>query len=264
MRAIWKGSIGFGLVNIPVNLYSATVDREVKFALLHKDDMSEIRYARICKAEEKEVPYEEIVKGYEYEKGLYVVLTEEDLQKANIEKSKRIEIVSFADEHEIDSIYFEKPYYLEPDKKSGQAYAILRDALLKSKKVGIARYVFRNHERLGIIKVHDHVLILNQMRLHSEVLPVKHLEVPKGKTVSSKELSMALELIEHFEEPFKIEQYHDTYVDDLKEIITKKAKGKKIRPKEAKERPSKVHDIASLLRESLKSKAKPKKKKRAA
>jgi DNA end-binding protein Ku len=146
MRAIWKGALSFGLINIPINLYSATRERELKFRMLHKTDLSEIRYVRVCAAEGVEVPYKDIVKGYEESPGQFVTLTEEDFQKANLEKTKTIEIVAFAGEEEIDTIFYEKPYLLEPDKRAGKAYVLLRDALKKSGKVAIVKYVFKNHE----------------------------------------------------------------------------------------------------------------------
>lgn len=261
MRSIWKASISFGLVNIPINLYSATRDRELKFTLLHKKDMSEIRYAKICKEEDKEVPYEDIVKGYEYEKGNYIILTDEDFEKANITKTKTIDILDFADEEEIDSMYYERPYFLEPDKGANKAYALLRDALKKSKKVAIAKYVLKNHEHLAVLKPHGKALILNQMRTHSELIKPTELKLPEEEKVSNKEMEMALKLIEQLSGPFHPEEYKDTYTEDLKEIIAQKAKGIKIKPKGKEPKPSKVTDIMSLLKASLEHKQ-PKAKKK--
>lgn len=254
MRAIWKASISFGLVNIPINLYSATRERELKFTLLHKRDMSTVRYAKICKEEEKEIPYEEIVKGYEYEKGNYIILTDEDFEKANVEKTKSIEILDFTDEDEIDIMYYDRPYFLEPDKGANKAYALLRDALKKSKKVGIAKFVLKNHEHLAVIKPHGKALILNQMRTHAEVLEPVDLKLPEEEKVSGKEMEMALQLIEHLSGPFHPEQYKDTYTEEIKEIIAKKAKGIKIKPKGKAPKPSKVTDIMTLLKASLEHK----------
>src|ERR1700733_11871420 len=143
-RALWKGSISFGLVNIPIQMFTATQDHEISFVLLHKKDLSEIRYVRFCKAENIEVPWNEIVKGYEYEKGNFVIIKDDDFAKANPKKTKTIEILNFTDESEIDSMYYAKPYFLEPDKNAGNAYSLLRDALRKTKKVGIAKYILRN------------------------------------------------------------------------------------------------------------------------
>src|SRR5215211_1486354 len=141
MRALWTGSLSFGLINIPMKLYSATQEHGLNFDMLHKKDLSPIRYARICKADGKEIPYKDIVKGYEYQKGDYVVLVEEDFKRANIKKTKSIEMIEFTKESEINPLYYEKPYYLEPDKGADKAYVLLREALLKSKKVGIAKFV---------------------------------------------------------------------------------------------------------------------------
>lgn len=251
MRAIWKGALSFGLINIPINLYSATREHELKFKMLHNKDLSEIRYSRICKEEGKEVPYKEIVKGYEQSPGHFVVLTDEDFEKAQLEKTKTIDIISFTDENEIDSIYYEKPYVLEPDKRAAKAYVLLRDALKKSGRVAVVKYVFKNHERLGVIKPHDKMLVLNQLRYQDEIVIPKDLAIPDVKVVA-KELGMALELVKQLSEPFHPEKFKDTYVEDLHKIIEQKSRGAVV-PKKGKPAPSpKVHDIVSLLKESLK------------
>jgi len=264
MRAIWKGALTFGLIHVPVNLYSATEERELKFSLLHKKDLSEIRYAKICKQEEKEVPYSEIVKGYETDDGHFVVLTEEDFKNANIEKTKNIEILTFTDEDEVDSIYYDKIYYLEPGKNADKAYSLLLEALKKSKKVAVAKFVLRNHERLAIIKPHNKILVLNQLRLPSEIKK-PDIEV-KTEKASPKELEMAMKLVDQLTGPFEPEKFHDTYVEDLKAVIKQKAKGGKVRKKGKEPAPSKVHDIMSLLKASLEEEkpAKEKTKKRKA
>lgn len=251
MRALWKGSISFGLVNIPVKMFTASREQELKFIMLHKKDMSQIRYAKMCKQEEKEVPWEEIVKGFEYEPGEYVVLNDEDFQKANLAKSKAIEIVDFVKESEIDPLYYTKPYFLEPEKSAGRAYALLREALFKSKKVGIAKFVLHNREHLAVLKPYENVIVLNEMRYASEVIATDELTLPPKEPSSDKELAIALKLIDHLTTSFKPEKYKDTYIDEMKEIIEKKAKGKKIHPKGQEPKPSKVQDIMSLLKASL-------------
>jgi len=251
MRAIWKGSLSFGLVNIPVRLYTASQDKDMKFVLLHKKDLSEIRYARICKNEDKEVPWDEIVKGYEYEKGEFVVLQDEDFEKANLKKTKTVEILDFVNESEIDSIYYAKPYFLEPDKNAEGAYNLLREALEKSKKVGLARYVLRNREHIAVIKPYENVIMLNQLRYHNELVNTKGLDVPETKKATSKELEIALKLIDQLTVSFNPEDYKDTYTEEMKEIIEQKAKGKTIHPKTEKIQSTKVHDIMSLLKASL-------------
>lgn len=260
MRSIWTGAISFGLVNIPVKLYSAVQQQELDLDMLSKKDLSPIRYARISKSTGKEVDYKDIVKGFEYEKGHYVVVTDEDFKKASPEKSKTIDIEDFVDEEEIESIYFEKPYYLEPDKGAAKAYSLLMKALEKSKKVGIAHFMIRNRERIGALKVVDGVLVLNQLRYASEVRSTEELNIPNEK-LSQKEIDLAMKLIDQLTEKFEPRSYKDTYVEELKKIIEAKAHGKKIKAPAAKKPKANVKDIMSVLQQSLKA---TKSKKRAA
>lgn len=264
MRSIWKGAVSFGLVNIPVSMYTASQAKEISFVLLHKQDLSEIRYARMCKAEDKEVPWKDIVKGYEVEKGDFVVMQDKDFEKANLKKTKTIEIVNFIDEDEIDTIYYVKPYYLEPGKNAEKAYCLLRDALKKSKKVGLARYVLRNKEHLAVIKFHDNMIVLNELRYETELMKAVDLNIPTGKS-NPKEMEMAIQLIDQLTVPFSPEKYKDTYTEEIKQIIKQKAKGKPIHPKTEEAAPSsKVHDIMSLLQASLEKKPAAKKAKKTA
>lgn len=249
MKAIWKGALRFGLIHIPVSLYSATEERELKFVLLHKPDLSEIRYARICKEEEKEVPYKEIVKGYEID-GDMVVLTEEDFKQANLEKIKNIEIQAFVDEEEVDSIYYEKLYYLEPGKDADKPYNLLLEALKKSKKVAVAKFVLRNHERLAIIKSYEKLLVLNQIRLPNEIKKPE-IQISYKEKIAEKELDMAVKLIDQLTGHFEPENFKDSYVQDLKKLIGQKAKGGKVRKKAIVSKPAKVHDIMLLLKQSI-------------
>jgi DNA end-binding protein Ku len=252
MKAIWSGSLSFGLVNIPVKLYSATAGKGLNLDMLHKKDLSPIRFARICRADGKEIPWEDIVKGYEYQKGDYVVLTEEDFKKANVEKTKAIEIESFVKESEIDPIYFEKPYYLEPEKNSAKAYALLRESLKKSKKIGLAKFVLRNREHLAALRPEGKVIVLEQMRFDEEIRPTSELTLPSSEKAGSKEVSIALALIDQLTEHFDPKKYKDTYTDELKKIINAKAKGKPIKAGKAKSRqPTEVTDIMAMLRKSL-------------
>lgn len=252
MRALWKGSISFGLVNIPVKMFVASREKEFKFVMLHKKDHSKIRYSKICATENKEVPWEEIVKAYEYEPGEYVVMSDEDFKKANLERTNTIEIVNFVYEKEIDSIYYVKPYFLEPEKTASAAYALLRDAMVKSKKVGIAKYVLHNREHIAVLKPYEDGIILNELHYDSEILSMEELKLPAAKKPSAQELSIALKLIDHLTVKFNPKKYKDTYTKELREIIEKKAKGKKIHPKDTEKKPSKIHDIMSLLKKSLK------------
>lgn len=260
MRAIWKGSLSFGLVNIPVQLYTASREKELSFVLLHKKDNSRIRYARICEAEGKEVPWNEIVKGYEYEKGEFVVLDDKDFEKANLKKTKTIEILNFVEEGEIPTVYYSKPYFLEPEKGAEKAYSLLREALKKSKKVGFARYILHNREHLAVVNVHDDVIILNELRYQNELVRVKDLTIPAASKLSSKEVDVAMQLIEQLTAPFEPKVYKDTYVEELKQTIKQKSKGRPVHPKTEEPKASKVQDIMSLLQASLEGKKKSPKK----
>lgn len=256
MRAFWKGTISFGLINIPVGLFVAARENEPRFKLLHKKDLSEIRYARICKAEEKEIPYDQIVKGVE-KNGRYVVMDEKDFEKAQAEKSNAIEIVSFCSEAEIDSIYYERPYFLKPEEQGQKAYYLLREALSKTKKVAVAIYTMRKRNYVAVIKPHSDALVLNQLRFESEIVSPEDLEIEKGVKVSVKEMNMAKMLIEQSIDKFEPEQFHDAYVEGLQKTIKRKYKSAKAKPVEKQKEMAKVYDIMDLLKKSLdKKKAK--------
>lgn len=251
MRAMWTGALSFGLVNIPVRLYSATGDGALKFKYLHKEDLSPIRYARVCRADGKEIPFDDIVRGYEYQKGDFVVLTDDDFKKANVRKTKTIDIHDFVDESEIESIYYDKPYYLEPDENAGKPYALLHQALQKSKKVGIAKFVIRNKEHLGAIKPVGGVVVLNQLRFESEIRKPTGLDLPDAKQADTREIDMALKLIDQLTAHFKPQQFKDTYTEELQRVIEAKAKGKTFKAKGAEPKPTAVKDLMSTLRASL-------------
>ncbi len=251
MRAIWTGAISFGLVNIPVRLYNATIERKFRFNYLHKKDLSPIRYSRICLEDGQEIPYEEIVKGYEYQKGEYVVLTDEDFRKANLRKTGAIDIIEFVREGEVDSIYFEKPYYLEPGEGAERAYALLHEALQRSGKVGVAKFVLRNREHLGIVKIEGNMMILNQLRFKSEIQDAEGLKIPSFRVREEKEIELAIELIDQLTESFKPEKYHDTYSEELEEIIAERLQGKSPSPREEEPTPTPIPDLMAVLRESL-------------
>lgn len=253
MRPIWSGALSFGLVNIPVKIYSASQSEEISFDMLHKKDMANIRYARVCKKEEKEVPYEEIIKGFEIKKGQYVALMPEDFKKANVKKTQSIEIVEFSNEEEIDTIYFEKPYYLEPQSSAEKPYALLREALKSSKKVGIGRFVMRNREKIAVIKPLGHLLILNQLRYQSDIRSPIGLNTADIKVTDSKELEIAISLIKKLTEQFKPQMFKDTYQEELKKLIAQKAKGIKIMPKGEAPKPTEVGDLMAKLKASLAS-----------
>ena len=254
MRPIWSGSLSFGLVNIPVRVYSAAEDHELDFHMLHKKDLSPVRYARVCKADGQEIPYNEIVKGYEYQKGEYVVVDEEDFKNANPKKTKTLEIQNFTHLVEIDPMYFERPYYLEPDKGASKGYALLREALKKGKKVAVVNFVFHNKEHIGAITTSGKALVLIQLRYHSNLRKADELNLPAQEKLSSKEVNTALDLVEKLTEKFQPEKYKDTYSDELHDAITAKLKGKK--PAKKGKTPTKytpAADLMQLLQESLKT-----------
>jgi len=251
MRAMWSGSLVFGLVNIPVKLYSATEEHTPQFDFLHKKDLSPIRYAKVCKSEGEEVPSDEIVKGFEYRKGEYVVMTDEDFERASPRRSRAVEVVEFVQVDEIDSVYFEKPYYLEPDRGADKAYALLREALRKSGKVGIAKYMIRNRERIGAVKPDGDVLVLNQLRYKDEVRQAEGLKLPASEQADGKEMDLALTLIDHLTESFDPAAFKDTYSDELRTMIEQKAEGREIAPVGEAPEPTKVVDLMETLKASL-------------
>jgi DNA end-binding protein Ku len=251
MRALWSGSLSFGLINIPIKLYSASRQRALNFKLIDKHGNCPISYVKVCRTNGKEVPNEDIVRGYEYQKGDYVVLDEKDFKKALPEKSGAIEIIQFSKVDEIDIKYYEKPYYIEPDKKAGKAYTLLVDALKNSSKVAIAKFIMKDKERIGAIKSESGVLILNQLRFEDEIRKPE-LEVPKAKYTNS-EMDMALALIKKLTKKFEAEKYHDTYTEKIEKIIEAKAKGKRIKVKGGTKVPvdTNMQDLIKMLKKSL-------------
>lgn len=255
MRPVWKGWMSFGLIHIPVNLYSGTKQQELKFHLLHKKDKSPIRYARICKKDGKEIPWDEIVKGYTLESGDVVILTEADFEKANLERVKSIQILDFVQTDEIPTSYYKKPYILEPQKGAGKAYILLRDALSKTKKVGLCKFVLRNREHLGAILVEGDLILLNQMRFANELIQKPELKIPKKEKISKKEVEMAIKLIDHLTEDFEPKQYKDEYRKEILSVIKKKSKGKTVRKKGKAPKKTKQDDFLKVLKKSLKDSA---------
>ena len=224
-RAIWSGAIAFGLINIPIKLFSATQGQELAFNQLRRSDLSRIKYLRVAANDGQEVPYEDIVKGYEIEEGAYVVIDEEDIKKASPKKTQSVEILSFANEDDIDSVYFEKPYFTAPEKNAQRAYVLLREALKKSKKVAVAKFILRTKENLAILKPVGDALVLNQIRFQSEIREAENLNLPSSEEMNEKELDLALSLVEQLSEPFEPEKFHDTFTVELKQIIEQKAQG---------------------------------------
>jgi DNA end-binding protein Ku len=253
-RAIWKGSISFGLVNIPIALYPATRREELKFRLLRKSDLSPVNYKRVAEKDGKEVPWDEIVKGYEYVKGKYVVLKDEDFQRVDLEATQTVDIKDFVDQKEIDPMFFYKPYYLEPQKGGGKAYALLRDALKDTNKVGVAKVVIKTRQYLAGVKPEDGVLVLELMHFADELADPEKLHVPKKTEVGKREMSMARSLIDSMTAKWTPEKYKDDYREALMEVIEEKVEvgGKEIeeKPKKAP-KPTKVIDLVSVLQKSL-------------
>jgi DNA end-binding protein Ku len=249
MRAIWSGSIGFGLVNIPVKLYSAVQGSEVALDLLDKGDHANIKFQRVNANTGKVVPWENIVKGYKINDH-YVIVTQEDFEKASPEKSKIIEITEFVEGLQIDSIYYETPYYLEPEKSGVKAYALLREALKKTNKVGIGSYVLRNREHLVVLKPINNLIVLNRIRFAKEIKNPNEIEVPAGKSTAA-EMKMAIQLIEQLSGSFDISKYKDTYSEKLLKLVSAKDKGKKILASPLRVVHSRSRDLMSQLKASL-------------
>ena len=253
-RAIWKGSISFGLVNIPIALYPATRREELKFRLLRKSDLSPVNYKRVAEKDGKEVSWDQIVKGYEYEKGKYVVLKEEDFERIDLEATQTVDIQDFVDQEEIDPMFFYKPYYLEPQKGGDKAYTFLRDALKDSNKVGIAKVVIKTRQYLAGVKPEDGTLVLELMHFADELADPGKLHVPKKTEVGKREMNMAKSLIDSMSSKWNPEKYKDDYREALMEVIEEKveAGGKEIeeKPKKAP-KPTKVIDLVSVLQKSL-------------
>jgi len=255
MRAIWKGSISFGLVNIPIALYPATRREDLKFRLLRGSDLSPVNYKRVAEKDGKEVPWDQIVKGYEYEKGKFVVLDEKDFQRVDLEATKTVDIQDFVDVDEIDPMYFYKPYYLEPQKGGDKAYVLLRETLAKTKKVGIAKVIIKTRQYLAGVKPLEHTLVLELMHFAEELADPEKLNVPKRSAEPGKrEIDMAKALVESMSAAWDPTKYKDDYRDALLDVIEEKVEsgGKEIAEKPKEKKPSsKVIDLVAVLQESL-------------
>jgi len=260
-RGLWKGAISFGLVNVPVELFSAQKrSGGVDLTMLDRRDLAPVGYKRVNKASGKEVPWDDVVKGYEYEDDKYVVLSEEDFRRANPEAAKTVDILAFVDMADIAPLYFETPYYLGPGKRGEKAYALLRDAMAKAGKAGIASVVIRTKQYLAALMPQGEALVLNTLRYHKELKSADDLDIPEkleGHKPSAKELDMALRLIDDMADDWKPERYHDTYHEDLMKRIEEKIKAgqtEEITEPEKEERPAKgaeVVDLMALLRKSV-------------
>jgi DNA end-binding protein Ku len=253
MRAIWKGAISFGLVNIPVGLHNATSREEIKFRLLRATDLSPVNYRRVAEADGKEVPWAEIVKGYEYEKGKFVVLKDEDFKRVDLEATDTIDIVDFVDVAEIDPMYFYRPYYLEPEKGGANAYSLLREVLAKTGKVGVAKIVIKTRQHLAGVKANGPLLVLELMHFAEELIDRKEFKAPEKKP-APREVSMATALVDQMSEKWDPTRYTDDYTSALMKLIHQKVEsgGKELPTQAHRRRPaSNVIDLAAVLQESL-------------
>jgi DNA end-binding protein Ku len=252
---MWKGSLAFGLVNIPIELYSAVRDHRPKFRMLHAKDESPIHYEKVCATEGKPVAWEDLVKGYEYEKGQFVVLTKDDFKAAALEKTKTIDILDFVDPKEVDERYFETPYYLQPGKGADRAYALLRDAIDKSGKIGIAKIILRDAQHLAAVETIGDAIVLTMMRFADELADLADFKFPKSTGIRPGEMNMALQLIDSLAAKWEPEKYTDEYKENLLRIIKAKMKGKTPRLQE-RETPqtAEVVDLMARLRASLEGK----------
>jgi len=256
-RAIWSGSISFGLLNVPVRLYSAVSKQTVRFRELREGDGSRVKHKRVAESDGKEVPYEKIVKGYEYAPDQYVILTKDELSELDPKRTRAIEIQDFVDLDDIDPIYFEQPYFLGPDKGAERAYALLVQAMTEARKVAVARFVLRNKEHLAAIRPLDDTLTLTTMRFHDEVSSPDDLDDDvfgdeKPKKPEKRELEMAKQLIESLTSDFDPDKYRDEYREELLDLLQKKAEGEEVVSAPTEEpKPTKAPDLMAALEESL-------------
>ncbi len=251
-RALWKGAISFGLVNIPVELHTAVRDARPRFRMLHAKDQSPIRFERVCQRDGKPVAWEDLVKGYEYEKGRFVVLTRDDFRAAALEKTRTVDILDFVQASEIDDRYFETPYYLLPGKGGERAYALLREAIRTSGRTGIAKFILRETQHLAAIEAIGDALVLSTMRFADELVDPKTYTFPAASNVRKPELDMAKMLVENLAADWSPDKYTDDYRENLMKVIKAKLKGKKPKLEEEVEpRSAEVVDLMERLRRSL-------------
>jgi len=253
MASIWNGSLTFGLVHVPVEMKTAVRSDHISFRMLHAEDLSPIKYERVCQADGEPVPWNEVVKGYEYTKGKFVVLTDEDFKKAALDSSRTIDIIDFVRDDEIDPRFFETPYYLLPTKGGDKPYALLREAMRESGVVGIGKVIIRKTQHLVGVRVVGDALVLELMRFANELVDVKEFSFPGTDTLREQELSMAKQLVENLAEPFDPAKYTDDYRSNLMKLIRAKMKGKKVTAAEPlpEEEDTTVLDLMARLQASL-------------
>lgn len=255
MKSIWNGTVSFGLVSIPIKMYSASEGRTLDLDMLDSHDHARIRYKRVNENTGEEVEYKDIVKGFKKDDA-YVILEKEDFENANVKKSKTIDIEEFVEESEVADMLFKSPYYLEPQKEGGKAYNLLRDALKKTGKLGVATFVMRQKENLSLVGVYKNVIVLHVIRFAEEIRDPKEVKIPTTKT-SDKEIAMAESLIENYTEKFNFKKYKDVYNEQLLKIIDSKASGKKVKVEKAeKSEPTAAKDLMAKLKASLEQRKK--------
>jgi len=251
-RPLWKGSVSFGLVSIPVELHTAVRNHRPKFRMLHAKDKSPVRFQRVCQRDGSPVAWEDLVKGYEYSKGHFVVISKEDFQAAAVEKSRTVDIIDFVKSEELDDRLFETPYYLVPGKGGERAYALLRDAMRASERVGIAKFIMRETQHLAAVEVIGEALVLTVMRFADELADISQFDFPTSKGVRSSELEMAKALVNSLAAEWDPAKYTDEYRDNLMRIINGKVKGKHVSLEPGSEpREAEVVDLMERLRRSL-------------
>jgi DNA end-binding protein Ku len=251
-RALWKGSISFGLVNIPIELHTAVHDHRPKFRMLHATDKSPVRFERVCVRDGSPVAWEDLVKGYEYQKGHFVVLTKEDFQSAALDKTRTIDILDFVKADEIDDRFFETPYYLVPAKGGERAYALLREAIRDTDRIGIAKFILRETQHLAAVEVIQQAIVLTVMRFADELVDVAQFDLPSDSGLRKPEVEMAKALVGNLAAEWDPAKYTDQYRDNLMKVIQAKAKGKSVKLEAAAEpRQAQVVDLMERLRQSL-------------
>jgi DNA end-binding protein Ku len=252
MRALWKGAVTFGLVNIPVRLYSAVQEKSLRFHLLHDEDSGRIKYQRTCAKCGKEVGWDDIVKGYEYSKDHYVTFTEDELASVDVESIRAIDIVSFVPLEEIDPIYFNKTYYVAPEPSGVKAYQLLSDALEAEGKVGVAKVALRDKEHLATVRLKDGMFVLETMHWPDEIRPAEFEELNKKARISDAEVKMARQLVQQLSSGFQPEEFEDEYRQRLEELVEQKVEGQEVTVAAApEEEPTKVVDLMEALKASV-------------
>lgn len=257
MRSLWRGSISFGLVNIPVRLYTAVEEKNVRFNLLHRECRTQIKYQKVCPRCGREVSQDEIVRGYPFDRGRYVILEDEDFENLPVQTARQVQILDFADLSEIDPVFYDRSYYIEPDEGAEKPYALLRRAMTETNRVAIAKVAIRSRESLACVRVYNQVLVMETMFYPDEIRSVQRLRgVGQEPPLSEREVSMATQLVENLTEAFDPEKYRDEYREALLSVIERKIQGEAVEPAQAPPVAGKVIDLMEALEASLKATAK--------